>query len=59
MKVQNLMDALQSSLREQAGYDKEIELHNQFVKHRYRPLHKFKGEFECYSLDILPLIKDL
>ena len=37
-------------------YDKEIELHRKFVKYRKRPLKSFKGEFECYSTEILDLI---
>lgn len=37
-------------------YDKEIELHRKFVKYRKRPLKSFKGEFECYSTEILDLL---
>lgn len=40
-------------------YDKEIELHRKFVKFRQKPLISFKGEWECYSLDILPLIDQI
>lgn len=34
-------------------YNKEIELHRKFAKSRYHTLKSFKGEFECFSIDIL------
>lgn len=40
-------------------YNKENELHRKFVKSKYVPIIPFGGQTECFSIDILPLIKDL
>lgn len=40
-------------------YDKEIELHRKFKKYKYIPKISFGGQTECFSIDILPLIKEL
>lgn len=40
-------------------YDKEIELHRKFKNYPYTPLKRFGGDFECFSMDILPLIDQI
>jgi len=39
------------------AYNKEIELHQKFVRYKLKPLKRFKGEGECYSIDIQQLLQ--